>query len=109
MNRSVARGIDTGYGWKAQYRLVWRSRYDTVMKIGPDGKPKGPRYFETDLEAENAAWREKNDIEQPVMVRYGETLLKARTNAEAAFKPKAIYPGGGRTITIERKERVAAK
>lgn len=91
MNRSDARAIEKELGWIGQYRLLWKSRYETVMNIDPNGQPKGERYFADKRDAELAAWRIKQDIEQPVLVRAGEKMsaqhLKA---AQALFKPTTV-------------------
>lgn len=91
MNRSDARAIRKDCGWIGQYRLVWKTRYETVMNIDQNGDPKGERYFDDMRDAELAAWREKQDIEQPVLVRAGEKMSTQHIKAaEAHFKPRTI-------------------
>lgn len=91
MNRSDARAIKKDGSWVGQYRLLWKTRYETVMNIDQNGDPKGERYFDDRRDAELAAWREKQDIEQPVLVRAGEKMSAQHIKAaHAHFKPMTV-------------------
>jgi hypothetical protein len=89
MNRSDARGRKTFEGWIGEFRPVWKSEYEEVQEIGTNGKFAGPKLFKTEAEAEAAAWRLLRDIEEPVMVRSGTIVSKARSAADALFKREA--------------------
>lgn len=99
MNEAMAYAEGTPKGFIGKYRLVWRSEHFTVT----DDKGK-IAYFNTRDKAECAAWRAKHKIEQSVMVRDGEKLSVARSEAEKVFG--AIFRKG-RKIEVERKERAA--
>lgn len=91
MNRSDARAIKKDGSWVGQYRLLWKTRYETVMNIDQNGVSKGERYFDDKRDAELAAWREKQDIEQPVLLRAGEKMSAQHIKAaEAHFKPTTV-------------------
>jgi hypothetical protein len=89
MNRSDARGRKTFEGWTGEFRPVWRAEYDTVQDRDERGKFTGPKIFKTEAEAEAAAWRCLRDMEEPVMVRSGPMLVKARSTAEELFSGRA--------------------
>lgn len=89
MNRSDARGRKTFEGWTGEFRPVWRAEYDTVQDRDDRGKFTGPKIFKTEAEAEAAAWRMLRDLEEPVMVRSGTMLGKARSAAEKLFSGRA--------------------
>lgn len=89
MNKSDARGRHTIRGYIGEFRLAWRSTYEPVLKICADGRRDGVRYFDTEEAAEIAAWRVKNELEQPVMVRSGDRIGSAKQDAESHFKVRA--------------------
>lgn len=86
MNRSDARGRKTFEGWTGEFKPVWKAEYDTVQEIDGRGKFTGPKIFRTEAEAEAAAWRVLRDVEEPVMVRSGTIVSKARSAADAVFR-----------------------
>lgn len=86
MNESDARGVWTVHGYIGEFRLVWRSGYQPVLKTDERGRKTGPEYFKTQDAAECAAWRAKSELEQPVMVRDGAILENPKKEAEAMFK-----------------------
>lgn len=86
MNISDARGVWTIKGYIGEYRLVWKSRYEPVLKADDKGRKLGPLYFKTEEAAECASWRTKNELEQPIMVRSGEIVPSAKIDAEKIFK-----------------------
>jgi hypothetical protein len=88
MNISDARGVLTIHGYIGEYRLCWRSSYQPVLKTDEKGRKLGPEYFPTKDAAECAAWRMKNELEQPIMVRSGEILSAPRREAEELFRKK---------------------
>ncbi len=88
MNISDARGVLTIHGYIGEYRLVWKSNYQPVLKTDEKGRKIGPEYFPTQDAAEVAAWRKKNELEQPLMVRSGEILSAPRREAEGLFRKK---------------------
>lgn len=96
MNRADARATWTPRGYVGEFRLVWKSDYQPVLKTDAKGRKLGPEYFPTKDAAEVAAWRMKNDIEQPVMIRGGDKCQAQRATAEALFK-------NGRKIPVETK------
>lgn len=85
MNISGARGVWTPHGYIGEYRLCWRSGYQPVLKTDRNGRKLGPEYFKTQDAAEVAAWRTKNDLEQPIMLRSGDRIENAKSVAEAQF------------------------
>lgn len=89
MNHSDARGVWTSKGYIGEFRLCWKSRYQPVLKTDDKGRKLGPQYFKTEEAAECAAWRQKNELEQPVMVRSGEIIPSSRLEAEKLFKETA--------------------
>ncbi|KAB2701335.1 MULTISPECIES: hypothetical protein [Brucella] len=99
MNEATAFAEGTPKGFIGKFRLVWRTQHFTVAN--EDGQP---RYFPTAEKAECEAWRAKHKIEQSVMVRDGEKLSVARSEAEKVFG--TIFRKG-RKIEVERKERAA--
>ncbi len=86
MNISDARGLWTRHGYIGEYRLCWKSRYEPVLRIDDKGRKLGPLYFKTEEAAECAAWRAKNELEQPIMVRSGEIIPAAKIEVEKHFK-----------------------
>jgi hypothetical protein len=91
MNRSAVRTRHTRNGWIAEYKLCWKADYEPVLRILPDGRKDGPIYYDTQDQAEVAAWRCKDSLEQPVMTRDG-AILEARREAERVFSKR----GAGR-------------
>ena len=86
MNRSNAFGEKTIGGYVGKFRPCWKAGYETVQQLDGRGQFVGPRIFKTEAEAEAAAWRCLRDIEEPVMVRSGAMVSKARESAEAVFR-----------------------
>lgn len=84
MNISDARGVWTVHGYIGEFRLCWRADYQPVLKTDEKGRKTGPEYFKTKDAAECAAWRTKNELEQPAMVRDG-AILEAKSKAEELF------------------------
>jgi hypothetical protein len=89
LNRSDARGRKTFHGWIGEFKPVWKAEYETVQEMDSRGCFTGPRIFKTESEAEAAAWRLLRDREEPVMVRSGSIVSKARSAADALFKGRA--------------------
>lgn len=89
MNRSNARGRKTFEGWVGDFRPCWKAEYETVQQLDDRGRFTGPKIFKTEAEAEAAAWRMLRDLEEPVMVRSGTIVSKARSAADALFKGRA--------------------
>ena len=85
MNRSDAYGKKTASGYIGRFRPCWKAEYEEVQEISPSGKFAGPKLFKTEAEAEAAAWRLLRDREEPVMVRSGTIVSKARSAAEGLF------------------------
>ena len=87
MNRSAAYAAldeETGayFGW---FRPVWKAE---AIPVCEDGRPKP---FQNMKDAEIAAWRAKDLVEQPVMYRDGATLSSGpRAAAEAHFKTAEV-------------------
>lgn len=98
MNQQTAYAEWTEDGYIGKFQLAWRTEVYVVKK---DDKPQ---YFKYPHDAEIAAWRAKHKIEQSVMVRDGEKLSVARSEAEKVFG--TIFRKG-RKIEVERKERAA--
>ncbi len=72
MNRSDARAVHDGNGWKGEFRLSWKADYESVMLTDFNGrKTDRIQYFKSSHWAELAAWRLKNTLEQSVMTRDG--------------------------------------
>lgn len=88
-NRADARGRHTLRGYVGEYRLAWKADYQPVLNIAENGRRDGVRYFATEIEAENAAWRAKNDLEQSVMTRSGEIIPRPRREAEMLFEKRS--------------------
>ena len=87
MNKADARAILTTKGYIGEYRLSWRSDFVPVLRTDDKGRRLGPAYFGSTKDAELAAWREMNRVEQCAMVRGGVTVTTARAAAELHFKP----------------------
>lgn len=82
MNRSAAFAEHTMRGYVGRFRLAWRSESFPVRS-----RRDGPIvYFQTAAEAECAAWRVKDKIEQPRMLRAGEKISAKRCAADALFR-----------------------
>lgn len=90
MNLSRARAIKTFNGYIGEFRPVWRSAYQPVLRRDENGRAMGPEYFSTEAEAEVAAWRCLSDAEQSVMHRSGEIVSAPRARAEALFEKRGV-------------------
>ena len=88
MNRSNARGRSTPEGWIGEYRAVWKAYYEPVQGLDERGQFTGPKIFNTQAEAEAAAWRVLRDLSEPVMTRSGPMFTAVREKAEALFRGK---------------------
>lgn len=97
MNQSDVRTHLTVKGHVGEFRLCWKSSFEPVVKIGEDGRRLGVEYFPTAKDAELAAWRTMNRIEQTVMVRGGETVGQSRAAADSFFKTRPVE-GDGKAV-----------
>lgn len=82
MNRATAFAQPTMNGYVGRFRLAWKTEAFPV-RTTRDGPIV---YFRTAPEAECAAWRVKDKIEQTVMHRDGETLSSAKAAADSYFR-----------------------
>jgi len=89
LNRADARAKHTIHGFIGEYRLAWRSGYQPVLLEDDKGRKIGPQYFQTEQEAELAAWRHKNEQDQPIMTCSGHKISPARSEAEKLFRRNA--------------------
>lgn len=98
MNRAAAFAEETMTGFIGRFRLDWRTEAFPVRE-----KRDGPIvYFATAAEAECAAWRIKDKIERPHMLRHGAKAGRARCQAEALFGK--VFVGKGKTVEVERRK-----
>lgn len=97
MNIADVRTYQTIHGHVGEFRLAWRSDFYPVREAGDDSPIQ---YFPSRKDAELAAWRAMNQIEQKAMVRGGEKL-SARAAADALFKLPAVIKQKGRERRIE--------
>jgi hypothetical protein len=85
MNASTAYALfdeETG-AYLGYFRRVWKADAEVVCENGK------PRVFQSPKDAEIAAWRALNAINQRAMLRDGETLTTARAKADAVFRRAA--------------------
>lgn len=101
MNRASAYAVSTPRGYVGKFRLVWRTEHFLVQR---DGKPV---FFDTAEKAECAAWRAKDKIEQPIMLRHGEKASVAISEADKLFPDLKPIRKNGKVIHVERKRRAA--
>lgn len=87
MNQSDVKTQLTVHGYIAEFRLAWRADFQPVLRMDDDGRRLGVEYFKNEKDAELAAWRTMNRIEQSAMVRDGEKL-QTKSAAEALFRPR---------------------
>lgn len=106
MNYAHARAVQTHKGWIGELRLSWKADYEPVLIIDENGMKKGPRYFDTQKDAELAAWRLKNTLEQSVMTRDG-VRIGDLSEADAAFPGLRPMVRNGRKVEVERKGKRA--
>ncbi|WP_025199091.1 hypothetical protein [Brucella sp. BO2] len=85
MNQQTAYAEWTEHGYIGKFQLAWRTDVYVVKK---DDKPL---YFKYPHDAEIAAWRAKDAIENTVMLRDGVTLSGGKyPEAEAVFSKGAF-------------------
>lgn len=97
MNQSDVRTHQTVHGHVAEFRLAWKSGFEPVVRIGEDGRRLGIEYFPSAKDAELAAWRTMNRIEQTAMVRGGVTVSQSRADADSFFKARPVE-GDGKAV-----------
>ncbi len=93
MNESNARGIEVYGGYVGEYRLVHEAGWRRILCNGKDC------IFDTQVEAEVAAWRELNAKRYPPIRAEGERASPARSRAEELFKAEFR---NGRKIPVVR-------
>lgn len=97
MNQSDVRTHLTVKGHVGEFRLAWKAAFEPVVRIAEDGRRLGVEYFPTAKDAELAAWRTMNRIEQTAMVRGGDTVCQSRAEAESFFKTRPVE-GEGKAV-----------
>lgn len=101
MNKSEVQVVRNGNLYEAQYKPVWAASF---RKVEVRGRVAA---FDNKADAEVAAWRVLNAIEQSVMRRDGEMVFAAKSNADALFnlKPKPFARNkNGKIAAVERRK-----